>query len=87
MEPAQREYMEKIKTGSVFEIAEVLRDLARLRSTKDLSFGERRMLDTARSLVVRELALATAVSEDNVVRRSKRSSRPPERRAATRHTT
>ena len=64
----QREYMEKIKTGSVFEIAEVLRDLAACGPTKDLSFGERRMLDTARSLVVRELALATAVPEDNVVR-------------------
>src|SRR4029079_12835803 len=53
-----REYMEKIKTGSVFEIAEVLRDLCVLRVTKDLSFGERRMLEQARSLLVRELALA-----------------------------
>src|SRR5262245_63708087 len=43
-----REYMEKIKTGSVFEIAEVLRDLSVLRATKDLSFGERKMLETAR---------------------------------------
>ena len=34
-----REYMDKIKTGSVFEIAEVLRDLYLLRSDKDLSFG------------------------------------------------
>ena len=37
-----REYMDKIKTGSVFEIAEVLRDLYLLRSDKDLSFGEDR---------------------------------------------
>ena len=36
-----REYMDKIKTGSVFEIAEVLRDLYLLRSDQDLSFGER----------------------------------------------
>ena len=42
-----REYMEKIKTGSVFEIAEVLRDLQRLKGDKELSFGERKMLDTA----------------------------------------
>ena len=61
-----REYMEKIKTGSVFEIAEVLRDLCVLRSSKDLSFGERRMLDTARSLLIRELALAKGVTEDKV---------------------
>ena len=47
-----REYMEKIKTGSVFEIAEVLRDLCVLRLTKELSFGERKMLDTARSLLI-----------------------------------
>ena len=44
-----REYMEKIKTGSVFEIAEVLRDLQRLKGDKELSFGERKMLDTART--------------------------------------
>src|SRR5450759_2075960 len=50
-----REYMEKIKTGSVFEIAEVLRDLQRLKSDKELSFGERKMLDTARTLLVLSL--------------------------------
>jgi CarD family transcriptional regulator len=53
-----REYMEKIKTGSVYEIAEVLRDLFVLRVDKELSFGERKMLDTARSLLVKELSLA-----------------------------
>lgn len=61
-----REYMDKIKTGSAFEIAEVLRDLSRLRSTKDLSFGEKRMLDTARSLLVKEIALADKASENDV---------------------
>lgn len=53
-----REYMEKIKTGSVFEIAEVLRNLFLLRHSKDLSFGERKMLDQAKSLLVREISLA-----------------------------
>ena len=61
-----REYMEKIKTGSVFEIAEVLRDLSVLRATKDLSFGERKMLETARGLMVKELALAKGVGEDKI---------------------
>ena len=61
-----REYMEKIKTGSVFEIAEVMRDLAVLRASKELSFGERRMLETARGLLVKELALAKGVPEDKV---------------------
>ena len=61
-----REYMEKIKTGSVFEIAEVLRDLQRLKGDKELSFGERKMLDTARGLMIKELALAKGVGEDKI---------------------
>src|SRR3954468_5376314 len=58
-----REYMEKIKTGSVYEIAEVLRDLFLLKVDKELSFGERKMLDTARGLLLRELSLATSREE------------------------
>lgn len=58
-----REYMDKIRTGSVYEIAEVLRDLFLLRVDKELSFGERKMLDTARSLLLKELSLATSQTE------------------------
>lgn len=58
-----REYMEKIKTGSVYEIAEVLRDLFLLKVDKELSFGERKMLDTARTLLLRELSLAKGKEE------------------------
>lgn len=61
-----REYMEKIKTGSIYEIAEVLRDLYRLKTDKDLSFGERKMLDTAKSLLIKELSLAQSIREDAV---------------------
>nr|WP_303626902.1 CarD family transcriptional regulator [Myxococcus sp. AM011] len=61
-----REYMEKIKTGSVFEIAEVLRDLYLLKGDKDLSFGERKMLDTARSLLIKELSLAKDCTEEEI---------------------
>ncbi len=61
-----REYMEKIKSGSVFEIAEVLRDLIVLKGDKDLSFGERKMLDTAKSLLIKELALAKGVNEKKI---------------------
>lgn len=61
-----REYMEKIKTGSVYEIAEVLRDLYRLKTEKDLSFGERKMLDTAKTLLVKELSLAQQIKEEIV---------------------
>lgn len=58
-----RGFMEKIKTGSLFEVAEVYRDLYRLKATKTLSFGERRMLDTAKNLIVKELAVARKTSE------------------------
>jgi CarD family transcriptional regulator len=62
-----REYTEKIKTGSVLEIAEVLRDLFMLKGDKELSFGERKMLDTARNLLVKELAIAKAHSEERIM--------------------
>ena len=62
-----REYMEKIKTGSVFEIAEVLRDLQRLKTDKELSFGERKMLDTARNLLVKELSIARSHPEEKIM--------------------
>ncbi len=61
-----REYMEKIKTGKVQDMAEVLRDLYLLKYDKDLSFGERKMLDTARSLLIKELCLAMDETEDEV---------------------
>lgn len=58
-----REYMDKIKTGSVYEIAEVYRDLSLLKDEKELSFGERKMLDTAKNLLIKELAFAEDCSE------------------------
>ncbi|HON96612.1 MAG TPA: CarD family transcriptional regulator, partial [Deltaproteobacteria bacterium] len=53
-----REYMEKIKSGSAFEIAEVLRDLNILKRGKELSFGERKMYDTAKNLLVNEISIS-----------------------------
>lgn len=61
-----REYTDKIKTGSVFEVAEVYRDLLILKIDKELSFGERKMLDTARTLLVKEIALAKKVEEEQI---------------------
>lgn len=61
-----REYMEKIKTGSVYEIAGVFRDLNVLKNQKTLSFGERRMLDTARTLLVKELAISKGVDDEEI---------------------
>ena len=61
-----REYMNKIKTGDPLEVAAVLRDLARLRSEKTLSFGERKMYDQAHSLIVQEIAVSKDVDEQVV---------------------
>ena len=62
-----REYSQKIKTGSPYEIAEVLRDLSVLSVDKELSFGEKKMLDTAQNLLVTEIAIAKARSEEKVM--------------------
>ena len=59
-----RGFMDKIKTGSVFDVAEVMRDLYRLQVEKSLSFGEKKMLETARNLVVKEIAMARSKSEE-----------------------
>ncbi len=61
-----RDYMDKIKTGSVHEVAAVLRDLFLLSVDKDLSYGERKMLDTAKSLLVKELSLAQKIDESKM---------------------
>jgi len=58
-----RAYTEMIKCGSPHEVAKVLRDMYRLKFDKDLSFGERRLLDQAKSLLMKELAAAKGVTE------------------------
>ncbi|MBF0224016.1 MAG: CarD family transcriptional regulator [Desulfobacterales bacterium] len=62
-----REYMEKIKTGSLFDVAGVYRDLFLRRMTKDLSFGERKLFDTAQSLLIREICTAKKVEADCIL--------------------
>jgi len=62
-----REYMDKIKTGSLFDVAEVFRDLFLLKLTKDLSFGERKLYDTAQILLVRELSTAKNTDEETIL--------------------
>lgn len=61
-----REYMAKIKTGSPYEVARVLRDLYILKGDKNLSFGERKMFDSAKALLVKELAVAEGAPETEV---------------------
>jgi CarD family transcriptional regulator len=62
-----REYMDKIKTGSLYDVAEVYRDLSILKFTKDLSFGERKLYDTAQVLLVKELSTAKNTDEETIM--------------------
>jgi CarD family transcriptional regulator len=58
-----RAYTEMAKSGAPHEVAKVLRDMYRLKFDKELSFGERRLLDQAKSLLLKELAAAKGVTE------------------------
>ena len=49
-------YMDKIKTGSIYEIAKVVRDLSKIQEEKELSYGEKRMMGKAQTMVYAELA-------------------------------
>ena len=51
----------------LYDIAEVMRDLSRLKYSKNLSFGERKMLDQARTLLVKEISVARAKTEEDVL--------------------
>jgi CarD family transcriptional regulator len=62
-----REYMGKVKTGSLIEIAEVLRALFLLKDKKNLSFGEKKMLDQCKDLLAQEICISQGV-EPGVVK-------------------
>ena len=53
-----REYSEKLKTGSLEDVAYVLKELILISQDKDLSFGERRLMEQAMALITMELACA-----------------------------
>lgn len=61
-----REYSNKIKTGSLIEIAEVLRALFLLKDKKNLSFGEKKMLDQCRDLLSQEISLSNGEEKDKI---------------------
>ncbi|TCL62805.1 CarD family transcriptional regulator [Hydrogenispora ethanolica] len=59
-----RANLEKIKSGSIFEVAEVVRNLVLRDRQKGLSTGEKKMLENARRILLSELVLAKNVSEN-----------------------
>ncbi len=85
-----KEFLEKMRTGDVFTVAEVLKTLTYLSSRKPLSFREKRMLERARYLVVSEVAMVTRkgdrdvepVVDDLLSKACSKHTRGPEVRAA-----
>ncbi len=67
-----REFNDKLRTGSLHDVAEVLRDLTSLRGDKTLSFGEKNMLEKALGMVVSEISAASARDESEVFDEVKR---------------
>jgi len=65
----QRLYQEKIRTNDLCEVAEVLRDLYHIRSDKELSYGEKKVLEQTQRLLVKELAVVDGGDEQQVVAR------------------
>ncbi len=61
-----RSNLDKIKSGSIFKVAEVVRSLLRREREKGLSTGERKMLDNARQILISELVLVQGVDESEV---------------------
>jgi len=59
-----RANLEKIKSGNIYEVAEVVRNLITRDREKGLSSGERKMLENARQILISELVLATELEEE-----------------------
>ncbi len=57
---------EKMRTGSLHDVADVIKVLLRMNQAKPLSFREKKMLDRARRLLVTELAVAKKATEDSM---------------------
>ncbi len=58
--------MEKLKTGDILEVAEVVRNLMRTDRVKKLSTGEKKMLSNARQILVSEIVLVKGMSLNEV---------------------
>jgi CarD family transcriptional regulator len=61
-----RDNMEKMKSGDIYEIADVVRNLSFKQKEKGLSTGEKKMLNNAKQILVSELVLAEHASQNEV---------------------
>ncbi len=61
-----KDNLERIKTGSPYEVAEVMRILILLQKERNLSFGEKKMLENVRQLLVMEICHAVDAGEEQI---------------------
>jgi len=61
-----RENMIKIKSGSIYEVADVVRSLMQREKSKGLSTGERKMLNSAKQILISELVLAKGAQQVDI---------------------
>lgn len=59
-----KDNLERIKTGSLYEVALVLRKLVLLQKERNLSFGEKKMLENVRKLIVSEISHASGIDQE-----------------------
>lgn len=59
-----RENMEKLKTGDIYNVAEVVRNLMRTDKEKKLSTGEKKMLSNAKQILISEIILVKGIDHD-----------------------
>jgi len=62
-----REHLEHLKTGDIFEVAKVVKNLILLDRKKGLSTGEKKMLNSARNFLVSEMILIEKRDKDEIV--------------------
>ena len=58
--------MDKMKSGDIYEVADVVRNLAFKQKEKGLSTGEKKMLNNAKQILISELVLAEHASQEDV---------------------
>ena len=63
-----RENMDKLKTGDILKVAEVVRNLMRVNRVKSLSAGEAKTLANARQILISEIILSCDISEEEAVK-------------------
>lgn len=61
-----RDNMDKMKSGDIYEIADVVRNLSFKQKEKGLSTGEKKMLSNAKQILVSELVVAEHASQDEI---------------------